>query len=90
MTLHDIRKQLEGFQVVSCDLRHEKVALDTATGKPVKTQNSTGDLYKRQEFCALGIRNKRLGCAHSNANEDFKQVVDNFWMKFQEFVAKTN
>lgn len=76
MTILQIKQKLEQFQVVKCDMYHEKIKLDIHTGQPILKETSNGSSYERVNLCGIVERSKRLGCAHSSSNNSFLNLID--------------
>ena len=76
MTIVEIQQKIASFQVVPCQLHHEIVQLDVNTQQPVKSGTIESPNYQRVSFCPKEIRKKRLGCAHSYANESFMETLN--------------
>ncbi|QNM86531.1 hypothetical protein H9W90_05275 [Polaribacter pectinis] len=75
MTIPEIKNELEKFTVFKCGLKHELVKLDSKTKHPVKKIVSNKEIYERVALCNSSKRAYRLGCAHSNSNLKFNQLV---------------
>lgn len=86
MTLLQIKEKLEQFQVVKCDMYHEKIKLDIKTGQPISKETSNGSSYERVNLCGVVERSKRLGCAHSSSNNNFLNLIDELKTNDQEII----
>lgn len=67
--LSDIIQILKDFEVVACDLVHEKVALNKKVPRVIDVGGD--EKFERKGLCKYDKRKQRLGCAHTNANTDF-------------------
>ncbi|ARV14485.1 hypothetical protein [Polaribacter sp. SA4-12] len=76
MTLHDIKSNLEDFELFQCGMYHEKVRLDPKTKLPLKTNIIGENQFLRIDLCNSKLRKKRLGCAHSSANLNFNELIN--------------
>ena len=77
-TTHNIVEILEiiqSFQIVQCQMHHEKVAVDVNT-RPIHNSLNGTLVFDRVNLCDKTLRNKRLGCAHSGANLNFERVLE--------------
>jgi hypothetical protein len=70
-----ILETIQSFQIVQCQMHHEKVALDV-NDKPIHNVQDDTMIFDRVNLCHKAIRNKRLGCAHSGANLNFEHVLE--------------
>ncbi|MDG5490029.1 hypothetical protein [Psychroserpens sp. SPM9] len=66
---------LRSFQIVQCQMHHEKVATDQRNHPKYNLQDGV-IVFNRVNLCDAKLRNKRLGCAHSKANLNFETVLD--------------
>ncbi|MEM5565919.1 hypothetical protein WNY78_12430 [Psychroserpens sp. AS72] len=73
--ISQILTTIQSFQIIQCQMHHEKVAVDVE-GNPI--QNALDDtlVFDRVNLCDLHLRNKRLGCAHSGVNIKFERVLE--------------
>lgn len=71
--LSDIIQALKDFEVVSCNLVHEKVLMDNKVSK-VKDMGGSNH-FERKGLCTTLIRERRLGCAHTHANSNFINLL---------------
>lgn len=76
MILHEIKSNLEEFELFQCGMYHEKVRLDTKTKLPLKTNIIGDNQFLRIDLCNSKLRKKRLGCAHSSANYNFNELIN--------------
>ena len=86
MTILQIQKKIKQFQVVKCDMYHEKIKLDIKTGQPILKETSNGSSYERVNLCGVVQRSKRLGCAHSSSNNSFLNLIDGLKTNNQEII----
>lgn len=86
MTTLQIKNKIEQFQVVKCDMYHEKIKLDIQTGQPVLKGTSNDSYYERVNLCGIVERSKRLGCAHSSSNNSFLNLIDELKTDDQEII----
>lgn len=84
MTILQIKNKIEQFQVIKCDMYHEKVKLDTQTGQPIIKTSSNESYYERVPLCKITERSKRLGCAHSSSNNNFLHLIEELKTDDQE------
>ncbi|MGS2727608.1 hypothetical protein ACU8DI_13445 [Psychroserpens sp. BH13MA-6] len=70
-----LQKTFQKFQVVSCQLHHERVALN-AQNKPRFKQLDRTITFDRIPLCPKNLRSHRLGCAHSKVNIDFDRLLE--------------
>ncbi len=68
-----LRKELNKFKVVKCDMVHERVLIDKEGVPQVK--DALQD-YMRQSLCPIEQRSVRLGCSHSHSNSQFDQSLE--------------
>ncbi|HET8810571.1 MAG TPA: hypothetical protein VFM65_09960 [Flavobacteriaceae bacterium] len=73
--LRRLKTDVENFTVKKCRLHHEKIAYDEAAKKPLYKEVGDEKNFERVGFCAMSIRKKRLGCAHSPANARFGNML---------------
>jgi len=86
MTILQIKNKIEQFQVVKCDMYHEKIKLDIQTGQPILKGTSHDSYYERVNLCGIAERSKRLGCAHSSSNNSFLNLIDELKTNDQEII----
>ncbi len=72
----EIKQELSTFVTVQCGLYHEKVALNPETKMPIITQIDSEVACTRVQLCPANLRSKRLGCAHSFANDNFNKLIN--------------
>ena len=68
-------EKIQAFQVVTCNMHHERVAFDKDR-QPLYKKTGDNISFTRQRLCNLTLRKERLGCAHSNANMNFIRLLD--------------
>ncbi|WP_040281250.1 hypothetical protein [Psychroserpens damuponensis] len=73
--ISELLKRLHDFEVVQCQMLHEKVAVD-GSGHPIGNIFDDTLVFNRVNLCKQSLRNKRLGCAHSRVNLKFEQFLD--------------
>ena len=73
LDLKDIIKLLNDFQVVRCNLVHEKVLM--SQGMPRVKEIGSDKKFDLKGLCPSLIRDKRLGCAHTMANSQFTRLI---------------
>lgn len=76
MNRQKTKTQLSGFKIVKCDMYHEKIQVDSRFNEPILTIQESEKIYLRNNLCSFKLRSERQGCAHSNANLNFIQLVD--------------
>lgn len=86
MTILQIKNKIEQFQVIKCDMYHEKVKVDAQTGHPIMKSSTIESYYERVPLCEITVRSKRLGCAHSSSNNNFLHLIDEINTDDQEIV----
>lgn len=81
--LKEVYQALSMFKVLKCDMVHEKVLSNKATGLPQKNISTSG--FERMGLCPKSIRDFRLGCAHTVSNHNFMKHVRQLAESLQEF-----
>ena len=76
MTLQDIKRHIETFELVPCGLKHELVKLDSNSKLPIKHTISGRRSIQRIELCPLSDRNKRLGLRAFGLECKFYRLID--------------
>ncbi|MEH6535323.1 MAG: hypothetical protein V7719_02945 [Psychroserpens sp.] len=71
-----ILETIQSFQIVQCQMHHEKVVTDVDEN-PIHNLQDDTIVFNRVKLCEIKQRNKRLGCAHSGVNINFERVLDN-------------
>ena len=72
--LEELYQTIRSFQIVKCEMYHERVAIG-AKGIPIASTSENTVVFKRVSLCNTKDRNMRLGCAHSKVNVHFKKVL---------------
>ncbi|MEE9407383.1 MAG: hypothetical protein V3V28_04825 [Polaribacter sp.] len=84
MTILQIKNKIKQFQVVKCDMYHEKIKLNNKTSQPILNTTSNDFSYERMSLCAKNKRSERLGCAHSSSNNSFINLIEELKIENQE------
>jgi hypothetical protein len=69
-----ILEAIQSFQIVQCQMHHEKV-LTNSEANPIYNLLDGKLVFHRVNLCDRSLRNKRLGCAHSGVNLNFKRIL---------------
>nr|WP_321235758.1 hypothetical protein [uncultured Psychroserpens sp.] len=80
-----ILETIESFQIVKCDMFHEKVVVDV-NERPIHRFQDDTIVFDRVKLCDIKHRNKRLGCAHSSVNIKFERVLEDLALALPECI----
>lgn len=85
-SISDLLQTIQSFQIVKCNMHHEKVRTD-ADGNLIYRTEDDHLFFDRVNLCDPKIRNWRLGCAHSKVNINFERFLEHV---LTELPQKTN
>ncbi|MCK8480884.1 hypothetical protein [Psychroserpens algicola] len=71
-TVQQLLKTLQDFQVVKCNMHHERVLTDLSNN-PMFRKQDDAIIFDRVNLCPMKDRKLRLGCAHSPVNINFER-----------------
>jgi hypothetical protein len=72
--LQSVKQQLAGYRVVQCALAHERV-VSLSRNEYGISPTHPGWQIDLKGFCDRSSRQQRLGCAHTTANERYRNLV---------------
>lgn len=76
---------IQSFQIVQCQMLHEKVAIGDDK-KPISKSQDDTLVFDRASLCEIKHRNKRLGCAHSGVNINFERALEHLTAELPQCV----